>query len=246
MILVTTDSFTGFQELAESNQTVIDIQAYIDKFETQYIYKLLGVAMGKDFIIDRQTYDSITPKVTVGSLDASAGLYPTVGSGGGGAIVKGDSWTITVSGTIGIYVLSVGDILYAKINAPVADADWYYKQIRYTVIQNAFAEQTDNTDLCCDGRIHESEGMTELLASLIFYQYVNKTQGNHSQSGVMIIVAETGTTLSPRMATRYGEVRWNDALNSTESIFWYCKRFKPEIYPDFRGQKFPVQYSSML
>ena len=52
----------------------------------------------------------------VGAHDASTGI-PTTGSGEGGAIEAGDTWTISVAGTIvgilGDDELSVGDILIA-------------------------------------------------------------------------------------------------------------------------------------
>ena len=54
----------------------------------------------------------------VGDHDASGGLLPTTGSGASNAIEKGDSWRISVAGTITglspVETLEVGDILIAK------------------------------------------------------------------------------------------------------------------------------------
>lgn len=62
-----------------------------------------------------------------GGFDASAGLYPSAGTGSGtaGEIKTGDNWFITVAGTIGNKILSVGDGIYALINTPAqTDINW--------------------------------------------------------------------------------------------------------------------------
>ncbi len=63
----------------------------------------------------------------VGDWDASTTNFPTVGSGTAGAVVKGDYYYITVAGTMGTgTVANIGDILYAKQNAPgQTDANWF-------------------------------------------------------------------------------------------------------------------------
>lgn len=54
-----------------------------------------------------------------GSYDASTNLFPsTGGSGGSGAIMKGDIWTINVQGTLGGTVMHVGDTVRALTDAP--------------------------------------------------------------------------------------------------------------------------------
>lgn len=60
-----------------------------------------------------------------GNYDASTSTYPSLGGSGlGGAILKGDVWTITVAGTIGDKSLLVGDTLRALVDNPTVDADW--------------------------------------------------------------------------------------------------------------------------
>lgn len=62
----------------------------------------------------------------IGDHDASGGAYPSTGSGAAGAIRKGDHWLITVGGTLSIGDVSVGDQLWAKVNAPTNSAsDWF-------------------------------------------------------------------------------------------------------------------------
>lgn len=61
----------------------------------------------------------------VGSYDASTGVWPSVGSGAGGAIRRGDVYNVTVAGNIGSEHFDVGDSFYANTNNPgQTDANW--------------------------------------------------------------------------------------------------------------------------
>ncbi len=54
-----------------------------------------------------------------GAHDASTNLFPaTGGSGGGGAVLKGDFWFISVAGTLGGTPVVAGDQVIALVNAP--------------------------------------------------------------------------------------------------------------------------------
>jgi hypothetical protein len=54
-----------------------------------------------------------------GGYDASSNLFPSSGgSGGSGAILKGDIWTISVQGTLGGTLMHVGDTVRALTDAP--------------------------------------------------------------------------------------------------------------------------------
>lgn len=54
----------------------------------------------------------------VGGYDASGNTYPTIGSGTADAVQKGDSYIVTVAGTLGGTLVAIGDILIATIDAP--------------------------------------------------------------------------------------------------------------------------------
>lgn len=65
-----------------------------------------------------------------GNWDASAGTYPTTGTGTGGNIRRGDCYDITVAGTIDGNDYEVGDQLRAKIAAPgQTTANWASGQV---------------------------------------------------------------------------------------------------------------------
>lgn len=53
-----------------------------------------------------------------GSWDASGGTWPTTGTGVSSAVRAGDTYKVSVAGTIGGSNFDVGDSFYARINAP--------------------------------------------------------------------------------------------------------------------------------
>jgi hypothetical protein len=61
-----------------------------------------------------------------GNYDASGNVFPSSGgSGTAGAILKGDLWTISISGTLGGHAVTPGDLIRALVNTPGAtDSNW--------------------------------------------------------------------------------------------------------------------------
>ncbi len=58
-----------------------------------------------------------------GGWDASSNLFPTTGgSGAGGAVVVGDTWYVTVAGTLGSKAVVIGDGFFANIDTPAQTA----------------------------------------------------------------------------------------------------------------------------
>jgi len=57
-----------------------------------------------------------------GNWDASVGTFPTTGTGSGGAIRRGDTYIVSVAGTMGGKVYDVGDSFYANVAAPAQTA----------------------------------------------------------------------------------------------------------------------------
>lgn len=262
MILVTIDSFKGYKDIAISNQTRPELQDYIDRYEKLYILKLLGVDLGNKFIADIQNYDAITP-IPQGDYDASTGIYPTVGSGGGGSVAEDDSYTISVAGTINSIDYKVGDIIYALADTPTAD-QWGVKQYRFTFIENPFDIQSGENNFWdwglwswpwaefngwwCEGGepIYNSYGMEDLLTCLIYYHYIAYTQYQSSQGGTTSTNVETGTNVGFENAVRAGEKKWNDALNQVGAIQFYCAVYNKDNYPEYKGNIFKPKFSALL
>jgi hypothetical protein len=60
-----------------------------------------------------------------GNWDASVGTWPTTGSGTAGAIRRGDSYTVSVAGSISGHAFDVGDVFRATVNNPgQVSANW--------------------------------------------------------------------------------------------------------------------------
>jgi hypothetical protein len=119
---------------------------------------------------------------------------------------------------------------------------------RIEAIVNAFEEQ-DSTGAFIDWntgqqQIFQSLGLKDLLTALIFFHYVHEEQVQHGQSGVAIYIGETLSVLKPREAIRLAERKWNSALKSVDAIQWYCKFFKPDEYPEFKGLEIRSQNNS--
>lgn len=65
-----------------------------------------------------------------GDYNASSNVFPSSGgSGTGGAILKGDVWSISVAGTLGGTAVNIGDLMYAKVDSPGQTAsNWYVQE----------------------------------------------------------------------------------------------------------------------
>jgi hypothetical protein len=122
------------------------------------------------------------------------------------------------------------------------DLDSSAIETRFQTILDPFIKQQDN-----DGDvIYENKGMKDILASLIFHEFVSGTQVKHGQAGVLNNQAEVSTIGSPEDATRFGEVKWNEALESIEAIQWWCGTEDEANYPEYNGITFGHQYSPLL
>lgn len=83
-----------------------------------------------------------------GSYNASSNLFPsTGGSGNAGAILKGDIWTVSVTGALGGISVEIGDTVRALVDSPAqTSANWGILQnnIGY-VPENVVNKKTDLT-----------------------------------------------------------------------------------------------------
>ena len=88
-------------------------------------YMLTNEPGGVKIIASRDWVSSQIDTAVVGLLDdrgnynASGNTFPTTGgSGTGGAVLKGDLWTISVAGTLGGVSVTVGDVVRALVDSP--------------------------------------------------------------------------------------------------------------------------------
>lgn len=91
-----------------------------------------------------------------GSYDASGNVFPsTGGSGAGGAVRKGDLWTVSVAGALGGVAVTAGDVVRALVDAPGQTAsNWavtennigYVPEPAQTLVTQAEAEAGTDTN----------------------------------------------------------------------------------------------------
>ncbi len=107
-----------------------------------------------------------------GNFDASGGAYPsTGGSGSGGAIKKGNIWTISVAGTLPIgQVVEIGDVVRALVDAPGnTQANWAIQQnnIGYTA-ENSANKSTDvNADQASNTKYPTVKAVYDWAVSMV-------------------------------------------------------------------------------
>lgn len=120
------------------------------------------------------------------------------------------------------------------------DSDSSAIEARFQILIDGFIKQDS-----CD-RVLETKGMKDILASLVFYEYVSSTQIKHAQAGVITNQAEVSNIGSPEDATRFGEIKWNTALSSIEAVQWWCGTEDEANYPEYNGTLFQPKYSPLL
>ena len=121
--------------------------------------------------------------------------------------------------------LTLGDLFIADLANATQDP-------RFVIIENALAiEQTPSQYI--------STGLKDILACMIYYHYVANTQSGVASTGVYGSINEAQTNKSDNDAYRYGEIRWNDSLDSIAAIQWYCKTYANQLYPTNSAMQYP-------
>jgi hypothetical protein len=96
-----------------------------------------------------------------GSHDASTGLLPTVGTGSGGNIDKGDFWRVSVAGTIiGLGTFKQGDVIYSSIDNALVASDFFgvenNQDLATPLIMGLVKLYTDLTSSNTDGTVTQA------------------------------------------------------------------------------------------
>ena len=128
--------------------------------------------------------------------------------------------------------VKLGDLFLADAEPPPSTGV-------FKVLEDPISEQEDR-------RIYESLGMRKLLVFFILYHYVKDKQSAQGLSGTIFSNVETAIVLGFENATRYGEVRFNEALVWARTIQWFACEFKPEDYPKYDGVHNRPKYSPLI
>lgn len=122
-----------------------------------------------------------------GNYDASSNLFPaTGGSGASSAILKGDLWTISVSGTLGGSAVAIGDTVRALVDTPGQTAsNWAIAEtnIGY-VAENEANKSTDGTLAANSTTLYPSQSAVKTYADTTAGGKVSDTAYAGSWDGV--------------------------------------------------------------
>ncbi len=137
-----------------------------------------------------------------GSFDASGGGYPTTGgSGTAGAILKGDSWKISVSGAIG----QLNDVVYALVDSPAQTAgNWEViegnlNESSFGFFSNSLTSKTTPVDADSINIVDSADSNKSKKVSLTNFKAFFKTYFDTlylSLSPATVVVSGTTKTLA--------------------------------------------------
>lgn len=138
-----------------------------------------------------------------GNFNASVNAYPSSGgSGTAGAIKKGDTWTVSVAGTLPTsQVVEVGDIVRALVDAPGnTQSNWAIQQnnIGYTAENSAYKANSMTGSETSTSVYLSAKGLYDWATGL-FWQAVDATS---SVKGIMKLFTATGSNTDGAMTQK--------------------------------------------
>jgi hypothetical protein len=114
-----------------------------------------------------------------GNFDASGNLFPSLGgSGSGGAVLKGDLWSISVAGTLGGVAVTAGDVCRSLSDSPAQVAS------NWNLTENNFGYVAENLN-------NKKTTLTGNETSNIFYASIKAIIDYFSSSRIITILGFT-------------------------------------------------------
>lgn len=165
--------------------------------------------------------DSEIDAATVGLLDdrggynASTNLFPsTGGSGSGGVVLKGDLWTISVSGTLGGVAVTVGDVVRALVDSPAQTAsNWSVTENNLGYVPENSANKSTSTG--------DSGSNTKYPVWLAIVSYFSATQIRSILGISTLSGANTGDETNGTILSKLGYTPANKAGDTFTGVFGY-------------------------
>ena len=135
-----------------------------------------------------------------GNFSASGNAWPTSAAGGSGvagAILKGDSWLISVAGTLGAFAVTAGDMIYAKVDTPGStDANWAIIQNNLTYTpEDAANKVTSISGSSTDVQYPSAKLVYDQLAGKVTKDANNNASANNFLEGYTNQDANNGSHL---------------------------------------------------
>lgn len=119
------------------------------------------------------------------------------------------------------------------------DSDSASIEARFQILLDGFIKQEG----AC---IYEAKPFKDILASLVFFEYVSTTQARHTQSGVTLNQSEVSTAMSADQACRFAEQKYNNAIPSIKAVQLWCGCEDKDNYTEYAGVYFRPKYSNLL
>jgi hypothetical protein len=150
-----------------------------------------------------------------GNYDASGNVFPsTGGSGSGGAILKGDLWTVSVAGTLGGNAVIPGDLVRALVDAPgQTSSNW-------AVTENNIGYVAENQSNKATSMTGNEASNTVYLSAKAIYDWATAMFTTAVQVGAQITTALIGYATEAWVTANF------QAKNPTINI---------DIFDDFIG-----------
>jgi hypothetical protein len=163
-----------------------------------------------------------------GTYDASGNTFPASGgSGTSGAILKGDMWFISVGGTLNGDAVTIGDVIFAKVDAPAQVANnWSIINVNVTFVPENVANKEN---LVLDSSTTKYPTINLLNTQLNLKQNVRPTK---IQAGLVpFMTAATGSGFTISASSEYdsefagwkafdGSISTDWATNGVTTDFW--------------------------
>lgn len=150
------------------------------------------------------SFSATYPGRFVGTIDASAGNWPTSGSGASGAIVDGDMWQVSNAGTIGSVSLNAMDLVVAKVDAASADADFaVVEQERTDLSPYSREEQQDDVDITANTELTVTAANLSKIRDIEVYRKLTGVGPNSDETrfekvseGIQVQLSSTDDTVA--------------------------------------------------
>lgn len=137
-----------------------------------------------------------------------------------------------------IFGQSLGLVIIAYLRTGVSDPYSDLNSVPFTgnpaqpildFVINPFSYQFPSSN-----RTIQSKGLLQILQAVIFYEYTIQNLQTPSTGGSFVPESEVGKS-SVQNTIRFAENKFNEIINSVESIFIYCKEVMAANYPTFAG-----------
>jgi hypothetical protein len=171
-----------------------------------------------------------------GGYDASGNTYPITGGSGGGVILKGDTFVISIAGTLGGNPIQVGDSIIANVDSPgQTSGNWNTLNTNISYVpENAANKVTSISGASTDTQYPSAKLLFDQLAlkqvALVSGTNIKTINGiTLLGSGDLAVGGGTVTGVSIASANGFSGIRRSDS-----GSHHYCRSINPDQHRSHR------------